>query len=199
MNTESYDEAINKIKCIKEQLDNHDEKVRQYLIDETNKIIDINYKGSLSSNFNIWYSSLSDAQKDHLYNNETNDLLRFIKKPNNDNIDIINNLAYIFSGLSIEDWNDNSIDVYLDGIKRSKEKVESYGLSINSDSSNGLVKIVFESDNSEIIEKTFNKVDVSPIGTTLFNAIEEVIEEYGDSIDDNEKRNILMDILSNYI
>ena len=199
LNTESYDEASNKIKSIKEHLDNHDEKVRQYLIDETNKIIDINYKGSLSSNLNIWYGSLSDSQKDHLYNNETNNLLKFIQKLNNDNLDTINNLAYIFTGLSIEDWNDNSIDVYLEGIKRSKEKVESYGLSINSDSSNGLVKIVFENDNSEIIEKTFNKVDVSPIGTTLFNAIEEVIEEYGDSIDDNEKRNILMEILSNYI
>lgn len=198
LNVDSYTECINKLKDIKEDLDTHDEKVRQYLIYETNKIIDINYKGSLSGNLNKWYRSLSDEQKGHLYNTETNNLLGFIQKANNDDLDIINNLAYIFTDLSIEDWNDNSINVYLEGIKSSKEQVENYELSIDSDN-NGLIKIVFESDNSEAIEKTFNKVEVSPIGTTLFNAIEEVIEEYGDAVDDNEKRSILMDILSNYI
>lgn len=199
LNVDSYDECINELKDIKEYLDTHDEKVRQYLINETNKIIDSNYKGSLLGNLNTWYSSLSDEQKGYIYNTETNDLLRFIQKANNNELDIINNLSYIFSNLAIEDWNDNSIDVYLEGIRSSKDQIENYELSIDSDNNNGLVKIVFESDNSEIIEKTFNKVEVSPIGTTLFNAIEEVIEEYGDAVNDNEKRNILMDILSNYI
>ncbi|MBD7914582.1 hypothetical protein H9660_05440 [Clostridium sp. Sa3CUN1] len=199
LNVDSYHECINELKDIKEYLDTHDEKVRQYLINETNKIIDSNYKGSLSGNLNTWYSSLSDEQKGHLYNTETNDLLRFIQKSNNNEIDIINNLVYIFSNLAVEDWNDNSINVYLNGIRSSKEQVENYELSIDSDNNNGLVKIVFESDDSETIEKTFNKVEVSPLGSTLCNAIEEIIEEYGDSVNDNEKRNILMDILSNYI
>ena len=62
-----------------------------------------------------------------------------------------------------------------------------------------IVKILIESQDKNIVEKTFNKVEISPLGSTLLNAMEEVMEEYGDSIDDNEKRNILMEILSRYI
>ena len=87
----------------------------------------------------------------------------------------------------------NSSDILL------KEIVENYEVSVDNEDSEGLIKIVFESTNSTSVEKTFNKVEISPIGSTLFNAIEEIVDEYGDSVDDNEKRNILMDILSKYI
>lgn len=199
LNVTSYTECINKVKELKDYLDNHDERIREHLISLTNSIIDKNYQGTLSGNLNKWYRSLTDEQKGHLYDSETNEFLRFIQKTTNNEIEIINGLAYLFSNLSIEDWNDNSINIYLDGIRGSKEVVESYELSFDKDDSEGLIKIVFENTSSESIEKTFNKTEISPIGSTLFNAIEEVVEEYGDAVDDNEKRNILMEILSKYI
>ena len=114
-------------------------------------------------------------------------------------MELIDRLAYTFTNLSIGDWNDNTINIYLEGIKNSKEIIENYEISVDNEDSEGLIKIVFESTNSTSVEKTFNKVEISPIGSTLFNAIEEIVDEYGDSVDDNEKRNILMDILSKYI
>ena len=199
LNVESYNECISKLKEIKDYLDNHDDRVREYLISLTNDIIDYNYSGTLSGNLNKWYRGLTEEQRDHLYDSETNEFLRFIQKCTNNEIEIIDRLAYIFSNLSIEDWNDNSINIYLDGIKNSKEIIESYEVSFDKDDSEGLIKIVFENPNSKSMEKTFNKTEISPLGSTLFNAIEEAVEEYGDSIDDNEKRNILMEILSKYI
>ena len=83
-------------------------------------------------------------------------------------------------------------------ITNSKNLVADYEVAYEEDN-NGLIKIIYESITDEKIEKTFNKTETSPIGGTLLNAIEEAIEEYGDSIDDNEKRNILMDILLKYI
>ena len=199
LNVESYNECISKLKEIKDYLDNHDDRVREYLISLTNDIRDYNYSGTLSGNLNKWYRGLTEEQRDHLYDSETNEFLRFIQKCTNNEIEIIDRLAYIFSNLSIEDWNDNSINIYLDGIKNSKEIIESYEVSFDKDDSEGLIKIVFENPNSKSMEKTFNKTEISPLGSTLFNAIEEAVEEYGDSIDDNEKRNILMEILSKYI
>ena len=169
------------------------------MISLTNNIIDNKYEGTLSGNLNKWYRGLLEEQKGHLYDSETNEFLRCIQKDTNNDIEIIDSLAYIFSNLSIEDWNDNSINIYLNGIENSKSCVENYEVSIDKEGTEGLIKIVFENTDSESIEKTFNKKEISPIGSTLFNAIEEVVDEYGDSVDDNEKRNILMEILSKYI
>lgn len=199
LNVDSYEECIRKLKEIKKYLDEHDDTVRKYLILESNKIIDEKYTGTLAGNLNKWYRGLREDQRCHLYDSETNEFLRLIEKATNNDIEIINNLAYIFSNLSIEDWNDNCVDIYLKGIKNSKKTIENYEVSSDIDDTDGVIKIVFESNDSELIEKTFNKTEISPIGSTLFNAIEEVVDEYGSSIDDNEKRNILMEILSKYI
>ena len=194
LKSQSFDQCIKKLKKIKEYLDKHDEKVREYLISETKALIDKNYKGTLSGNLRKWASELTDDQKAHLYDLETNELLRYIQKIDNNEIDVINKLSYIFTNLSIEDWNDNTISIYLDSFKNSKNYVESYEVSIDSDNDYELTKIVINGE-----EKTFSKTEISPLGSTLFNAIEEALDEYGDSIDDNEKRNILMDILAKYI
>ena len=195
----SFDECIEKLKVIKDYLDNHDDMVREYLIGRTKDIINKDYKGTLKSALVKWYGELSQEQKDHLYNTEANEFLKIIESSTNNEIEIINKLAYNFSSLMIEDWNDNTVDIYIEGIKNSKNTIEEYESACDKDGDEGLVKILIESQDKNIVEKTFNKVEISPLGSTLLNAMEEVMEEYGDSIDDNEKRNILMEILSRYI
>lgn len=199
LDVKSYDDCICKLKKIKNYLDNHDNKVREYLVLLSKNIVDKTYEGSLTGNLIKWYRGLNEDQKTHLYDSETNDFLRFIQKEKKNDFDAINELAYIFTNLSIEDWNDNTINIYLDGIRNSINVVESYEIASDKDENDGLIKIVFEGTESDPIEKTFSKTEISPLGSTLYNALEEVVDEYGDSIDDNEKRNILMDILSKYI
>lgn len=199
LDTKDFDECINKLKEIKSYLDNHDSNVRRYLINITNNMIDKDYEGSLGGNLSKWIMSLSEYQKSHLYDSQTNNFLKEIQKSNNNEIELISKLAYIFTNLSIEDWNDNTINTYLQGVKSSKEVIESYEVAVDDEKSEGLIKIIFESSDTNNVEKTFNKTEISPLGSTLFNAIEEIVDEYGDSVDDNEKRNILMDILSKYI
>ena len=47
--------------------------------------------------------------------------------------------------------------------------------------------------------KYIDNLDVSSIGKTLMSNIEDAIEEYGDSINENEKIKILMNILNKYM
>ncbi|WP_415337487.1 hypothetical protein, partial [Clostridium perfringens] len=67
-----------------------------------------------------------------------------------------------------------------------------------------------EEENSDVItlvsnangkkhEKIFKKTDVSVLGNTLINQLEETIEEYGSSITDDEKRTILIGLLEKFI
>lgn len=199
LKAENYNECLMKLKEVKAYLNSHDNRVREHLIKVTKEVIDKHYKGTLTGSLIKWYTDLTDDQKEHLYNTETNKFMKFIQSNEHSEIEAVNKLAQIFTGLSIEDWNDNSINAYLEGIKESKSLVEDYEIAADSQDGQGLIKIIFEAQEEAAVEKTFNKTEISPIGSTLFNAIEEVIDEYGYSVDDNEKRNILMEILSRYI
>lgn len=199
LNAKDYNECLFKLKEVKNYLDNHDIKVREHLIKVTKEVIDKHYTGSLTGCLIKWYTNLTDSQKEHLYNTETNKFIKLIQSSEHSEVEAVNKLAQIFTGLSIEDWNDNSINIYLSGIEESKSLIENYEESVNSEENEGLIKIIFEAQEEAAVEKTFSKTEISPIGSTLFNAIEEVIDEYGYSVDDNEKRNILMEILSRYI
>lgn len=198
LNVESYEGCIEKLKVIKCYLDNYDESLKKALIKKTNKIFDSSYKGSLSGNLKNWKLTLSEEQKNHLFDIKTNEFLRVLENLENSDSVLIDKLAAIFINLAVYDWNDQSVKEFLSEVKHTKNIIEDYEVAADLDSSSGLVKLRFES-NDESIEKTFNRVERSLLGSTLFNAIEEAMEEYGDSIEDSEKRNILIDILEKYI
>lgn len=198
LNVENYEEGIDKLEEIKYYLDNYDSALKESLIKKTNKVFDNSYKGSLLGNLKNWKLTLSEEQLNHLYDVKTNEFLRLLDNLENNDNDLLDKLAAIFLNLAIYDWNDNSVNEFLLEISNAKRMIENYEVAADLNSSNGLIKLTFES-NDESIEKTFNRVERSLLGATLFNAIEEAMDEYGDSIEDSEKRNILIDILEKYI
>lgn len=198
LNVENYEECIGKLKEVKYYLDNYDSALKESLIKKTNKIFDSNYKGSLSGNLKNWKLTLNEEQLNHLYDVKTNEFLKLLGNLENNDNDLLDKLAAIFLNLAIYDWNDNSVNEFLLEINNVKKRIEDYEVAADLNSSNGLIKLIFES-NDESVEKTFNRVERSLLGATLFNAIEEAMDEYGDSIEDSEKRNILIDILEKYI
>lgn len=195
---EDYDETINRLLEIKEYLDRFDEQVINYLINSTNEIINKDYKGSLTGNLTKWYVELNEYQKSHLFDTTTDEFLKLCENISNNDKEIISKLAIIFTGLSLQDWHDNTVSNYLEELNKSKKLIEEYEVAVDKNESLGSIKIILN-DDSSMIEKSFNKKEVSSLGAMLKNTIEESIDEYGDSIDDNEKRNILMEILSSYI
>ena len=62
----------------------------------------------------------------------------------------------------------------------------------------GQEKIII-SDGKGQIQKYINTSDISLLGDTLKNNIEDSIEEYGDSISESEKIKILLQIIKKYM
>ena len=58
---------------------------------------------------------------------------------------------------------------------------------------------VIISTGDEQIKKYINNVEISSIGKTLKNNIEDSIEEYGNSISESEKIKILLDIVKKFM
>lgn len=195
---DSLNECYMKVKEIKKYEENVDRFLKKLVIEKTSEIINPDYKGKLPSAIKTWILGLDDEKLNHLYDVTTNGILEILKSDLNNEDIIVAKLAYTLTGLALEDWNDHSLQDYIDELKRVKSTVESYEVTCDSDKQ-GQIRISLIDDDGDITEKTFDKAEITPFGSMLLNNIEGAMCEFGGSIDDNEKRNILIKILQKFI
>ena len=60
-------------------------------------------------------------------------------------------------------------------------------------------KILLVSENETIEKNLVDNNNLSALGSTMMNNIEELIDEYGESLSEQEKVNILINILKKYL
>ena len=63
------------------------------------------------------------------------------------------------------------------------------------ENTDGKQKIVFTDSNGKIVEKYYNKPDDDGVSDYLINAVESTINEFGDSLEMNEKVSAMIKIL----
>lgn len=194
----NLEETLIEITNIKVFLDNYIKEIKKYLISETKKVFDKGYKGELKTALVNWYNDLSEDNIEHLYEVNENKILKLIPEisKKNDNY-IIEKLAIIATGLSVEDWQDDTVKQYLQNVKEIKDKITNYKKEEKIESTYSYNVSFFVNDKQ--VNKSFESTDISTLGNTLYNNIEEALDDYAESIDVNEKRNILMKLLEKYM
>lgn len=197
--TENLKKCIQKIKDAKLYLESRDNDLLDVVKEVTKNAFNKDYKGSVSSAAQIWLLTISDEKVNHLYDIATNSVLEILKQKENNDANLLHKLAYALTGLALEDWNDNSILIYTTEINRVINTIEEFEVACDNDNNEGIIKISFASSNNENDERTFEKVEISPMGSMLLNNLESDLDEFGDSIDDNEKRNVIIKLLDKFI
>ena len=152
--------------------------------------------GSLTSVMKDWYSSLKETTTQHLFSNNENQTLEIIKTVSNDEGAFVQRLAKVITSLRIEDWNEAMIATFIKDLITFKDTVDKYdSRTINDTSSVDTYKLITtNSDGSEVV-KTFSKSEYSDRAKLLYNEITNSIEEMGQAITEQEKRQILIEIL----
>lgn len=197
--TKSLEECIEKIKNAKSYLESRDSDLIYVVQEVTREAFKKEYKGTASSATQIWLSDISDEKINHLYDITTNAVLDTLKQKEKNDDALVHKLAYVLTGLALEDWNDNSIVAYRTELERVIQTIEEFEVACDNESNEGLIKLSFVAPNGESDDKTFDKVEISPMGSMLLNNLEEALDEFGDSIDDNEKRNVIIKMLEKFI
>lgn len=194
----NLEECFKIITDIKGFLDNYIIETKKYLISETKKVFDKGYMGELKTTLGNWYNDLSQDNIEHLYDVNSNAVLKLIPEISKKNDEyIIEKLAKIVTGLSIEDWQDDTVKQYLQDIQGIKDIITNYKKEEKIESSYSYNVSFFVNDKQ--VNKSFESTDISTLGNTLYNNIEEAFDDYAESIDVNEKRNILMKLLEKYM
>lgn len=159
----------------------------------------ISNKASLFSIITDWCESLDKLVFEQLFSDGTDKCLALFKSITNDELDFICKLARLVAGLRIEDWDSLTQKIFYNNLKEYKSSAESFhSQAIISDGNiTSSYQISFADNTGDVITKRFDRVDVSARGKLLENQINAALASMGHSISENEKRQILVEILKN--
>ena len=155
-------------------------------------------KMSFASVIKDWCESLDPTVYEQLFADGTEKCLALFKSISNDDDATISRLAKLATDLRIEDWDDKYRAVFIANVKKYKETAETHHASIKNEElshSTGTYEIAYTDDNGEIVTKRFERIDSTKKGQLLHNQVTAALASMGRSISDQEKRQILMDIL----
>lgn len=185
-----YDEYL---KNIKRNLIRQTKEI--FVLSGEKKCVD---KMSLSSVIKDWCESLDPTVFEQLFTDGTERCLGLFKGITNDDDFTITRLAKLATDLRIEDWDEKIAELYIMNIQKYKETAEAHrsGVKTISESQKtSTYQITFLDDNGVAVTKRFNSVEGTGKGKLLHNQVIAALESMGRAISDQEKRQILIEIL----
>ena len=158
---------------------------------------------SLLASLKTWYELLPPQKRNNLYSDGTQNLIDLVSSFSSENsIDFSNRLFISLTGLRPEDWNDQTVKGVPQILKDMLYEVASFEYVVRQEgdiSASTEVEITFPQDNGTSVKRIFSKGSVSQTGNLLQNVLWSYITEYGDSVTNNEKRQIVLTILEKLV
>jgi len=190
---------VDNIRRAKELFDGAKIELIKTLIGDVKGIFGTNGKkgATLTSVIRDWYEGLKPTTVNHLFLNNEEKVLQLMASVSNDERTFMERLAKTVTGLRLDDWDRNNIDDFLDYLEKLKKTVSEFDLKTDDKTIGGadMYKISFvDKDGSEVV-KTFEKTEYTERAKLLLNAITTELEEMGQSITEQEKRQVLMELL----
>lgn len=155
---------------------------------------------TLSSIVKDWFEKLKPKTVNHIFPNNQHKVLQLIHNIGNDEKAFVEQLGKIVTDLRLDDWTSGTITTFTKELEIIKKSVIDFDrLSQNeskktSEKSN-IYKLSFTGEDGIETIKTFDKATYSDRGKLLYNEIANAIDEMGQSITEQEKRQILMELL----
>lgn len=187
----------------KRYIDGMIDDLRTVLIDQTKQVFmlpqnePIASRMSLSSVIKEWCDSISASAFTHIFTDGTDKCLALFSTITNDEDSFIVRLAKTATGLRIEDWDDNTVSAYTRKLKQYKQTAESYKEEAKQESAESSTnyKVTFVDADGSATTRSFERVEYGNRGKLLYNQITQSLDSMGHALSEQEKRQILMEIL----
>ena len=204
VSSEKLDELVHEINLVKNFYDSFIGNIKIELISliKTIFVMEV-YKDniermSLASVISDWCEALEPSVFEQLFTDGTDKCLNLFKTITNDDDATVSKLARIATDLRIEDWDEKTKVRFEKNILRFKETAESYrDTKTKEETVNdaSVYQISFTDEAGAVITKRFERTESTKRGKLLHNQVTAALDSMGRSITDQEKRQILMEIL----
>lgn len=180
-------------------------QLKQDLIQATKEIFSTpqnnnNFKAaSLTSVIKDWCERLDERVFEQLFSDGTEKCLGLFKTATNDEEALVARLAKMATDLRLEDWDGNTYERFVTNVNRYKATAETYQSmdAVQEEVVADAYQVTFIGEDGKAVTKRFSRIDYSRRGELLLNQITDALDSMGQSISEQEKRQIIMDILKN--
>lgn len=193
--TTALSDAIEKSK---NKYDNAKNYLITFVVDSLKDRFKCSKKVSLNTCLQDWYQSLKVQTKQHLFANNENSILSLIASAGNDEHAFAERIGKALCGLRLDDWNNSIADSFVLKLTEFIKSIEDYDKESHDQHQPGSQSytITFTNDDGTEKIRSFQKVEYSHWADLLYQDITGAIEDIGQSVTEQEKRQVLMDILS---
>lgn len=190
-----YGTLVVQLRTIKAEL----ERVPELQMSDVDKLIrnvfDIGRDETISKWLFDKYENEWDAKAHKVFDYHTNAFLEFVRNNNaqKEDVAIIQDLANVITGFGVDYWNDSKIEDFEEILRKVFAQLEGY--TVKDELSDDEVKIVIQTGGEELRTTQFDKQDLSSNGQIMFNKMKATISNFGESISQEEKMQIIARLL----
>lgn len=158
-------------------------------------------KMSLASVVQDWCDTLDPQVFEQLFADGTEKCLGLFQSATADEGMLIARLAKATTGLRLEDWDDATCTVFSAALEQCRKTAESYHREDTTtiEGSTDGYQISYLGKEGQVITKRFEHTEISSRARLLLNTIVDEIDSMGRSISEQEKRQVLMEVLKNML
>lgn len=192
---EDIEELPFQIKKIKEELENVIVLQDQECEKAIRRVLSINEKERLGAWLKKRYSDSWEKKAQKIFDYQTSSFLDFTKSINQNltDMEITRALANAITGFEIDYWNDSKLDDFEDSLSRIVSQIEGYEIKSGLDDNE--IKIVIQTGGEEKRTTLFDKQELSTNGQMMLNKMKATINNFGQSLSQEEKMQIVTRLL----
>lgn len=191
------------IKAAKDCFDTLIDQLKHYLICVTKDTFMLpenkgnTKKMSLASTIHEWCEIIEQSAFEHLFPDGTDKCLALFVTITNDENAFIVRLAKTATGLRVEDWDKSTVSAFCSKIAQYKSSAEGYHTEQKDHQADTATnyQITFVDAEGDSYTRSFERVEYSNRGKLLLNQITQSLDAMGQSISEQEKRQIIMEVL----
>ena len=191
--TTDYIELFKCVESIKQEIDSHIHKLKKRAEDAVRKEMSFPENDDFYRCLKSWYDSVPDNAKKSVLSTDSQRLFNAIRNLNStDNEEIIEELSKASTNFFVEDWRDNMLDEFSDCVNSLIKEISEK--SVQKADTGGKI-IISDGKNEKELLYDFDSENMSSTGYFFKNALDEILEDYGDTLENSEKIGILMDTI----
>lgn len=190
--TDDYDKIFKYITDAKKELENVIKEIKSTLILDVCKLWETS-DSNLFLAMRNWYDSLPEKTKKHLFDNREDNLFKIINEHKDDSF--LEELSLLICGIIIEDFKENSPEIFISKLKDIKQTIEKYPCPAKH--SGNLYEILYTENTDKALYAAFEGADYDDNAEMMYSEFEHYLCEYGNSLTANQKRQVLLDLLVN--
>lgn len=190
-----YGTLVVQLRTIKAEL----ERVPELQMSDVDKLIRNVFDIGRDETISMWlfdkYESEWAAKAHKVFDYHTNAFLEFVRNNNaqKEDVAVIQDLANVITGFGVDYWNDSKIEDFEEILRKVFAQLEGY--TVKDELSDDEVKIVIQTGGEELRTTQFDKQDLSSNGQIMFNKMKATISNFGESISQEEKMQIIARLL----